>query len=55
MISGLAFGGAAIDNKQYIESAADAAGFIKQHLFDETKDMLLHSCYRGEGDSITQM
>ncbi|KOC67777.1 Spermatogenesis-associated protein 20, partial [Habropoda laboriosa] len=55
MISGLAFGGAAVDNKQYIEYAADAAKFIKRYLFSETKNMLFHSCYRGENDIITQV
>ncbi|CAD1473058.1 unnamed protein product, partial [Heterotrigona itama] len=55
MISGLAFGGAAINNKRYIERAVDAAKFIKQYLFDETKNILLHSCYRDEKNAITQM
>ncbi|XP_050470847.1 spermatogenesis-associated protein 20 isoform X1 [Bombus huntii] len=55
MISGLAFGGAAVNNKQYIEHAADAAKFIKEYLFDETKNILLHSCYRDEKGTITQM
>ncbi|CAK9818506.1 Spermatogenesis-associated protein 20 [Anthophora plagiata] len=55
MISGLAFGGAAVDNKQYIEYAANAARFIKQYLFSESKNILHHSCYRGEKDIITQM
>lgn len=55
MISGLAFGGAAVNNKQYIERAADAAKFIKEYLFDETKNILLHSCYRDEKGMITQM
>ncbi|KAK9301589.1 hypothetical protein QLX08_006037 [Tetragonisca angustula] len=55
IISGLAFGGAAINNKQYIERAVDAAKFIKQYLFDETKNILLHSCYRDEKNAITQM
>ncbi|CAK9826502.1 Spermatogenesis-associated protein 20 [Anthophora retusa] len=55
MISGLAFGGAAVDNKQYIEYAANAARFIKQYLFSESKNILLHSCYRGEKEIITQM
>ncbi|XP_043513110.1 spermatogenesis-associated protein 20 isoform X1 [Frieseomelitta varia] len=55
IISGLAFGGAAINNKQYIERAVDAAKFIKQYLFDETKNILLHSCYRDEKNTITQM
>lgn len=55
MITGLAFGGAAVENKQYIEYAADAAKFIEQYLFDETKNILLHSCYRGEKNKIVQM
>lgn len=55
MISGLAFGGAAINNKEYIERAVGAAKFIKQYLFDETKNILLHSCYRDEKNTITQM
>ncbi|CAL7940875.1 unnamed protein product [Xylocopa violacea] len=55
MISGLAFGGAAVNNREYIEYAASAVKFIKQYLFDETKNILLHSCYRDEKDKITQM
>ncbi|OAD58474.1 Spermatogenesis-associated protein 20 [Eufriesea mexicana] len=55
MISGLASGGVAVNNKQYIESAVAAAKFIKRYLFDKTKDMLLHSCYRDEKNTITQM
>ncbi|XP_076163521.1 spermatogenesis-associated protein 20 isoform X2 [Ptiloglossa arizonensis] len=54
MISGLARGGAAVGNKQYIEYAADAAKFIERYLFDETKDVLLRSCYRSDNDVITQ-
>nr|XP_012145312.1 PREDICTED: spermatogenesis-associated protein 20 isoform X2 [Megachile rotundata]XP_012145313.1 PREDICTED: spermatogenesis-associated protein 20 isoform X2 [Megachile rotundata]XP_012145314.1 PREDICTED: spermatogenesis-associated protein 20 isoform X2 [Megachile rotundata]XP_012145315.1 PREDICTED: spermatogenesis-associated protein 20 isoform X2 [Megachile rotundata]XP_012145316.1 PREDICTED: spermatogenesis-associated protein 20 isoform X2 [Megachile rotundata] len=55
MISGLAYGGAVVDNKQYIEYATDAAKFIKRYLFDEAKDILLHSCYRNAENKITQI
>ncbi|KAG6798045.1 spermatogenesis-associated protein 20 [Apis mellifera caucasica] len=55
MISGLAFGGTAVNNKQYIEYAVDAIKFIKRYLFDKTKNILLHSCYRDEKNIITQM
>ncbi|XP_053995702.1 spermatogenesis-associated protein 20 isoform X1 [Hylaeus anthracinus] len=54
MISGLARGGAAVGNTQYIEYAADAAKFIERYLFDETKGVLLRSCYRDDKDAITQ-
>ncbi|XP_076629161.1 spermatogenesis-associated protein 20 isoform X1 [Colletes latitarsis] len=54
MISGLARGGAAVGNKQYIEYATDAAKFIERYLFDESKGVLLRSCYRGDNDTITQ-
>ncbi|XP_034187865.1 spermatogenesis-associated protein 20 isoform X1 [Osmia lignaria lignaria] len=55
MISGLAYGGAVVENKQYVEYAADAAKFIKRYLFDEAKNILLHSCYRNTENQITQM
>lgn len=55
MISGLAYGGAIVENKQYVEYAADAAKFIKRYLFDEAKNILLHSCYRNTENQITQM
>lgn len=55
MISGLAFGGTAVNNKQYIKYAVDAIKFIKRYLFDKTKNILLHSCYRDEKNIIIQM
>ncbi|XP_076302535.1 spermatogenesis-associated protein 20 isoform X3 [Lasioglossum baleicum] len=54
MISGLARGGTAANNKRYIEYAADAAKFIERYLFDESKGVLLRSCYRDDNDAITQ-
>ncbi|XP_034940180.1 spermatogenesis-associated protein 20 isoform X2 [Chelonus insularis] len=54
MISGLSHAGIATKNKQYIQYAKDAANFIKKYLFDKENQILLRSCYRGEGDQITQ-
>ncbi|KAK0168869.1 hypothetical protein PV327_002632 [Microctonus hyperodae] len=54
MISGLAHAGNATKNKKYVDYAEDAAKFVKRYLYDEKKKILLRSCYRGEGDVITQ-
>lgn len=54
MISGFARGGTATNNKLYIECAADAAKFIERYLFDESKGVLLRSCYRDDNDTIIQ-
>lgn len=54
MISGFARGGAAVGNKQYIEYAADAAKFVEKYLFDESKGVLLRSCYRDDKGGIVQ-
>ncbi|XP_076243421.1 spermatogenesis-associated protein 20 isoform X2 [Calliopsis andreniformis] len=54
MISGLARGGIAVGNKQYIEYATDAAKFIERYLFDKDKRILLRSCYRDDKDAIMQ-
>ncbi|KZC07269.1 Spermatogenesis-associated protein 20 [Dufourea novaeangliae] len=54
MISGLARGGAALGNKQYIKYAEDAAKFIERYLFDESKGVLYRSCYRDDTDKIVQ-
>lgn len=55
MIAGLAQAGQALGDRSYVEDAVKAAKFVKQHLYDETTKMLLHSCYRAEDGSITQM
>lgn len=54
MISGLAHAGNATKNKKYVEYAEDAAKFVEKYLFDKEQNVLLRSCYRGEGDVITQ-
>lgn len=54
MISGLAYAGNATKNKKYVDYAEDAAKFVERYLYDEKKKILLRSCYRGEGDVITQ-
>nr|XP_033337553.1 spermatogenesis-associated protein 20 isoform X3 [Megalopta genalis] len=54
MISGLARGGTAVGNKQYIECAVEAAKFVERYLFDKSKDVLLRSCYHGDSDAIVQ-
>nr|XP_031829780.1 spermatogenesis-associated protein 20 [Nomia melanderi] len=54
MISGFARGGAAVGNERYIEYAADAARFVEKYLFDESKGVLLRSCYRDQNGEIVQ-
>ncbi|XP_044598379.1 spermatogenesis-associated protein 20-like [Cotesia glomerata] len=53
MISGLAYVGVAIKNKQYIQYAEDNANFIERYLYDKM-NILLQSCYRADGDIIMQ-
>lgn len=50
MISGLARAGVAVKNKKYIEAATEATKFVKKHLFDKKKRILLRSCYRRKSD-----
>ncbi|KAF7994110.1 hypothetical protein HCN44_011379 [Aphidius gifuensis] len=54
MISGLAFAGTSTNNKKYIEYAKETAQFIEKYLYDKEKKILLRSCYRSEGNIITQ-
>ncbi|XP_012271768.1 spermatogenesis-associated protein 20 [Orussus abietinus] len=54
MISGLSIAGASTGNKKYVEYAEMAARFIEKYLFDRENRVLLRSCYRDEGDRITQ-
>ena len=49
MISALAKAGTALSQDTYVERAAKAAEFVRQHLYDRQSGRLLRSCYRGDG------
>ncbi|CAG9135014.1 unnamed protein product [Plutella xylostella] len=55
MMSGLARAGQGLGEKDYVEDAIKTAEFIKQYLYDEETKSLIHSCYRAEDGSITQI
>lgn len=54
MIAGLAQAGQGLGDKQFVEDAIKTAEFIQKYLYDDTKKILLHSCYRAEDGSIAQ-
>ncbi|XP_039937628.1 spermatogenesis-associated protein 20 isoform X8 [Hirundo rustica] len=54
MISGFAQAGAALSEKGYVSRAAQAAAFLRTHLFDPNSGRLLRSCYRGKDNSVEQ-
>ena len=54
MISGLSQAASAFDNPKYAQYAKEAAQFIERHLYDKESKVLLRSCYRGEGNQISQ-
>jgi uncharacterized protein YyaL (SSP411 family) len=47
MISALARAGQILGRDTYVERAAKAAEFVRQHLYDGQSGRLLRSCYRG--------
>ncbi|XP_051889135.1 LOW QUALITY PROTEIN: spermatogenesis-associated protein 20 [Pristis pectinata] len=53
MISGFARAGAVLGEKAYIRRAAQAAAFLKEHMFDLNSGQLLRSCYRG-GENVVE-
>ncbi|KAG7302570.1 hypothetical protein JYU34_012504 [Plutella xylostella] len=55
MMSGLARAGQGLGEKNYVEDAIKTAEFIKQYLYDEETKSLIHSCYRADDGSITQI
>jgi uncharacterized protein YyaL (SSP411 family) len=54
MIAGLSKAGQALGEKEFVEDAVKTAEFIKQHLYNESNKLLLHSCYRSDDGSIAQ-
>ncbi|XP_077044316.1 spermatogenesis-associated protein 20 isoform X5 [Agelaius phoeniceus] len=54
MISGFAQAGATLDEQGYVSRAAQAAAFLRTHLFDPDSGRLLRSCYRGKHNSVEQ-
>ncbi|XP_009878504.1 PREDICTED: spermatogenesis-associated protein 20 [Charadrius vociferus] len=54
MISGFAQAGAALAEQEYVSRAAQAAAFLRRHLFDPASGRLLRSCYRGKDNTVEQ-
>ncbi|XP_043570320.1 spermatogenesis-associated protein 20 isoform X4 [Chiloscyllium plagiosum] len=54
MISGFARVGAVLGEKGYIQRALQAAGFLREHMFDSSSGRLLRSCYRGDECAVEQ-
>lgn len=54
MISGFAQAGTVLDKQEYVSRAAQAAAFLRKHLFDPTSGRLLRSCYRGRDNTVEQ-
>lgn len=55
MLAGLSQAGQGLEEKDYVEDAIKTANFVKQYLYDEDSKTLLHSCYRAEDGSVTQI
>ncbi|XP_009562236.2 spermatogenesis-associated protein 20 [Cuculus canorus] len=54
MISGFSQAGLALGKQEYVSRAAQAAAFLRRHLFDPTSGRLLRSCYRGKDNTVEQ-
>ncbi|XP_071265981.1 spermatogenesis-associated protein 20 isoform X2 [Salvelinus alpinus] len=54
MLSGFARVGAVLDDKALLERAVQAAGFLKEHLWDAERQIMLRSCYRGDEMEVEQ-
>ncbi|NXC45148.1 SPT20 protein, partial [Penelope pileata] len=54
MISGFAQAGAVLAKQEYVSRAAQAADFLRRHLFDAGSGRLLRSCYRGKAGTVEQ-
>uniref|UniRef100_A0A671K9F7 Spermatogenesis associated 20 n=1 Tax=Sinocyclocheilus anshuiensis TaxID=1608454 RepID=A0A671K9F7_9TELE len=52
MLSGFARVGAVLGNKALLERAERAACFLREHLWDEEGQRILHSCYRGNNMEV---
>ena len=54
MISAFAKAGTALMEDTYVERAAKAAEFVRQHLYDPQSGRLVRSCYRGTEQDVSQ-
>uniref|UniRef100_A0A9J8A8B8 Spermatogenesis associated 20 n=1 Tax=Cyprinus carpio carpio TaxID=630221 RepID=A0A9J8A8B8_CYPCA len=54
MLSGFARVGAMLGDKALLERAERAACFLREHLWDEEGQRILHSCYRGDNMEVEQ-
>uniref|UniRef100_A0A6Q2YDY2 Spermatogenesis-associated protein 20-like TRX domain-containing protein n=1 Tax=Esox lucius TaxID=8010 RepID=A0A6Q2YDY2_ESOLU len=54
MLSGFARVGSVLDDKALLERAVHAARFLKEHLWDAERQIILHSCYRGDEMEVEQ-
>ncbi|KAF7643250.1 hypothetical protein LDENG_00242780 [Lucifuga dentata] len=55
MLSAYARVGAVLGDEASLERAVQAAGFLKEHLWDAEREILLRSCYRGDQMEVQQM
>lgn len=55
MLSGFARVGAVLGDKALLERAERAACFLQDHLWDEDRQRILHSCYRGNNMEVEQV
>ena len=55
MLSAYARVGAVLEDEALLERAVQAAGFLKEHLWDAEQQTLLRSCYRGDQLEVQQM
>nr|XP_055031326.1 spermatogenesis-associated protein 20 [Misgurnus anguillicaudatus] len=55
MLSGFARVGAVLEDEALLKQAEQAACFLKQHLWDDQGQKILHSCYRGNNMEVEQI
>ncbi|KAI4873516.1 hypothetical protein NFI96_032599, partial [Prochilodus magdalenae] len=54
MLSGFARVGSVLGDKALLQRAEQAAQFLREHLWDEEGQRVLHSCYRGDNMEVEQ-
>ncbi len=47
--------GAVLGDKALLERAVQAGNFVKEHLWDAERQIILRSCYRGDTMEVQQM
>lgn len=55
MLSAYARVGAVLGDKVLLERAVQAGNFLKEHLWDAERKIILRSCYRGDNMEVQQM